>query len=451
MIFYRSPLSNPKPMHILRWLALSLACFPAFLYAQTPEAWVRLPAEFTGNTEVHAFPDANGLTLLFRQGNSVQLTVMDPQGRVIHRLSGASLPASSSLKPVGYANTPEALYVVYRDESTGDFLKYALPKAPSGETFAVARMAEPAGNDAYWGSFTVDGALHVLRLPRTSASNALRICRFQPGGEFSAIEVPVTRKDFFKRARYEFTQVTDTSRLSPFTSYLPGKMYPSGNQLLLSVDAGDTTHFVSVNLLSGDKREFEWIHSGFGRDGGALRPDYRGATCLLGDRLWHLAFTGDSARLQVHDFSARRVLAEWRLARNGGGWWPEARFSEFRNDSLKAEYQDAASVWTGWPGKEFGLAVTQLPGGTLRVEGGLVTPNRIRGVSGVAIKEVANGNIFSVALDPAQWIAAQEPVLVNSALRRATEMPLRREFMLNGRKAIGYYDVYSREYVVYFP
>ncbi len=426
--------------------------FPMLAIAQPLREFTRLPAELTGGAEVYAFSDAQGATLLMKEGRSAHLWVLDANGGVAFTQDLTDLPLATDMALVGFTNAPDQLQICYRGVSDGAFYRYSVGKngtiaAPrTSATARLAQISEADGYGAYWGEFTYQGVLHVVRLPRRS--HTVRLCRFEPNGVFTTREFELDRTDFFERVNYQLTPIAQDETLTAGDCYQPGKMYTLGSRLLLTLDVGDTTHIVDLDLNSMEKSERELFHRGFGHDVRGLRPDYRGISFIKNDQLFYLAATADSLRLRVTDLPSRAERMDWRFGKSSIPFWSGIQYVEQIGDSVTNNQLSPDEFWYGSAAPLMGLAVNTLEDGMLEISGGFVQPNQETGITGMVISERNMGILFRSAFDPYNFQpAALTPIFAGSRRVRPTP-PLPTRFLLAGKPCRGYFDPRTRQYVI---
>ncbi|MEZ4777519.1 MAG: hypothetical protein R3D00_30360 [Bacteroidia bacterium] len=421
---------------------LLLAAYPVF--GQNFQPLAQIPVPLSGSAEVYAFSDENGITLLFKEGTEAQLYLLDLNFKVKQNYTLYDLPAEGRLQRVGFTNLPDQLNIYYWSEDSDEYQVYAISKSEGTAktmNFDVGRVRKGL---IYWGTFTFDGVLHILRMPRNT--NTIRICRFEGEDNFDTREFSIDKADFLEKTDYELTRIEQPEELSLTDVYLPGKMYHYGESVFLTLDEPGFTYLVSINLRTGQKLEQNITGPGF-----AQLSSWKSNSAFLGNYLYQLAASEDSLKLQIMDVRGGQIVrsyafgAEDDLAIQTGGI---TLMDELGNE--KSIFRTADFLQEVARTDYLAILAQNSPEAPMtELCMGGVKPTQVRGVSGVVLDESYRSVFFRSVLSQPAFLPVSAPLA--SSNRRPTFPGGEAHFVrgaYRGQIFRGYYDPRAKAFKI---
>lgn len=437
---------NDCPMKNLM-LKILTCCFLFATYSafgQNFQPLTQIQVPLSDFAEVYSFSDDNGITLLFKEGTEAQLYLLDRNFQVKQNYTLYDLPSEGSLKKVGFTNLPDQLNIYYWAEDSDEYKVYAISKSAGTAqtlTFDVGRVRKGL---IYWGTFTYDGVLHILRMPRNT--NSIRICRFEGENNFDTREFSLDKADFLEKTDYELTRIEQPEELGITDVYLPGKMYHFGESVYLTLDEPGYTYLVSINLRTGQKTEQNIVGPGF-----AQTPSWKSNSAFLDNHLYQLAVSEDSLKLQITDVSGNQIVRSYAFGseddfviQTGGMKMQDERGNEqsiFRTSDFLQEVSGSDYLAI--------LAQNSLETQATELCMGGVKPLQVRGVSGLVLEETYRSVFFRSVLSEPGYLPVSAPLA--SSNRRPTFPRGEAHFVrgtFRGQIFRGYYDPRTKAFTI---
>lgn len=421
------------------FLFLALAGGTWAASAQTLRELTRLDADLPPNAEAYAFSNERGALLLFQEGSQAQLLLLNPQLEVVRNFTVTDLPAPADFDRLGFTFQGGQLSICYRERGTG-LLQVIQVNPEAGET-EVFRLQDQLAGDLNWGTFTHEGILHMVRVPRFG--NEIRLCRFEGGGEFNAFAYPVPQ-GFTEQLAGGVQRLDSSNRAQLSTTYWPAKMYLYDGQLYLTREDSGYTEVMHIDLATREAQ----FHEHHLPDGTRLSN-----SLLLDDRLFQLGMSADSLFFGVSQVGDSLPLSQYRYHR--AGLWRLREGPVVQRDPTGNQYLDlsSAEVSAAWDdAPHLALALTAQEEDRYLLACGAVWPQRERGLSGAVIHEQTRSLAFQSFLDiyslqpvgpPAELIATNR--FPPEYFQRA---PLSLSFQLQQQRYWGYYDRQTGKFVL---
>ncbi|MEM7660045.1 MAG: hypothetical protein AAF399_28300, partial [Bacteroidota bacterium] len=291
-------------MFWMKWLGMLLCLLPLSASAQ---ALLELPAPRSSETQVFSYPNEQGLTLLFWEGNRAEVFVINAQWEVQRQLSLSDLPSPASHDFLGATDQVDALHLCYQEQTTGQYEVVSVDKTEGETNWYAIDMGRLARRNVFWGTFTYEGVLHVLRMPRGSTS--IRLCRFEGGKRFETLEFDIETSGFLERADYQFLPMLADTSQSLAQSWQLAKLYQEGTQMYLSLDISGETQVVVLDLNKGEKREYQFATPLFPADRDEIFA-HKSNSYIAGNYLYQLAAYQDSFALRTYSLLDGQLVEE---------------------------------------------------------------------------------------------------------------------------------------------
>ena len=440
---------------LIRWISITLSCllFPALLLAQQPyRPLVRVDVPLSPEAEVYAFSGPDGATLFFREGQQARILLLDAQLQVVRNLEVYDLPGEQEMELLGFTEDPTALHLVYRSWQADAYYVVSVDRY-DGQARAhpidMGRLRERT--HVYWGTFTYEGTLHILRMPRDSRT--LRLCRFEGGSNFSIAEFSLDKADFLEKTQYALTRVDPAEDPQLGDTYPAGKMYHSGTHLYLTLEEPLTTYVVAIDLATGAKQEYNLPAPGFVPQPGAT-ISYKNNSIILGQTLFQVAAGADSLKLHIRDLRTQAIVQAYQYG-------PEDRLDLAQGPPQRQDDQgqgqplpDTRTFLAELQAAPF-LALTAhaVADTALTLTLGAVRPVQVRGVTGMVLEERTQTTFITSLLHQGDY-RPLAPAALDMAVQRQPVpayqgQPLRVRLPgWQGRTWQGYYDARTGQYVL---
>jgi hypothetical protein len=416
------------------WGLAACLCLPGLLRGQALLPLAELPlAGEPGEMRAFAAGDAEGTLLLLQEGGQARLFSLDREGRLLGDFTLDALPDGSGLEVLGILPQDGRATLYLRELASGEVIALPLDRRQGPEPplrLDIGARREPM---SHWESFSMEGALFVLRIPPGGAS--LRLSRFNGGAAFESLEFPAADPALLERHRGQIAGFDTLSRQPWEAASAAAKAYRDSLGLWLSFDEPGYTHLIRVEPLAGRVSELR-----LARPEGALQ----GNSCLVRGQLLQLARTAEGLWLRSRPLGDS---ARWRDAPIGPQQMllraPQG-FGE-GTDSLPPARED---FWRRMTGGAPALWVAPVPaeGQAWELAAGWAEVAQQRGITGMLVSQQVRGAYLR--LSPS---GAGLPALALGAGRAQTGYafrPLYAAFRREGRLCLGYYDPARGAYVL---
>ncbi|MDX2284117.1 MAG: hypothetical protein NW241_08135 [Bacteroidia bacterium] len=414
-------------------LALLACCcaLAAFAQPRTPLLYLDLP--FSQPLMRWASDEAGQMHLLFQEGGDAVLYTLDPLTiEVAARRSFGGLPPAAQLLALTVQRDSCWIYHL-GPEGTVQVQTLALQQRnPRLQALPEARLG---GRSAYWGSFTYQGQLHVLRLLK--GGNRVRICRFDRGSSFYIQEYPVRQPQLLAGLEAGMQQIDLAAPPAMESSWRPSKVVLDGDQLRLCADGPDSVHLATIDLNAGTLTE------------SAYAMPLRGARSASDLREGHLFLysqTPDSVAVRGIDLLGGAEVLAWTWKPGDGA--PVLLAAVAEDGTRQPAEQAAAWLRNSTALPHAAIAVQPLEHGGWEIAAGGLDPLITTGLAGVVVDERYRLQVLRVRLPVApqgEALAGSPRLGLEPRFRRGTVvMPAAR-----GSKRTGYFDPAQRTFVLY--
>ena len=427
-----------------------LCCF--FLFSITSYAWgqpltplSKIEVPFNQDTEVFSFTDNDGVTLLFRENGEARLYLLNHDLSVRSSYIVRDLPQNQDLKELGFTNNEDGLSMYYWNEETDTYHSVYIQKDNGNVSPGSFQVGRTRKGNLYWGSFTYNGMLHILRMPRNS--QMIRICRFEGGEEFSAEEYKVSKRDFLEKTEDRLSRVETHPNLGLRDTYLPGKLYQYGEMVYLSLDENDSTFVVRINLGKGSKSEAAFPGPGF-NPGEEQEIEIKSNSMIINQHLFQVSANKDSLFLQVRNMENGKILKNYRYGTNEMIDIRQGEM-EYIDDSGKSYLIKNTEELLVQIADANYMAVCAIPDetySTVSLTVGAVQVSSVVGVSGIVLAEKVKTAHFRTLLDTYRFEPYPGPLAEVSD--RFAQLPGKTHWTYQGKSFWGYYDAKNKAYLI---
>jgi hypothetical protein len=403
----------------------------------------RLPADsLPPGSEVYAFSNARGVLLLFQEGDQAEIFHLDDDLQLVDRFQLTDLPPSDAVDRLGFTYREGRLNIIYRRKDSDEVqVLQVLPKTASTQTFRM-NMADLFRGSTQWANFTYQGALHMVRLPRSGRQ--IRLCRFEGGRDFHTEVFELEQLALGQSVQSQMVRIDSSNRHQLSQTYSPAKLYLQDNQLYLTHDQVGGTTVAQIDLATNQKQEYT-----------LPTPTQQGrSNSLLADlNLYQLTATSDSLYFRIYDLSSLKPLTTFAYTDADPLDLRTGPVVTRKSEGETQEELSLADVLARWDEAPH-LALTLQPMGydLVQLSLGAVWPLRNHGLTGIVIDEQSESVSFPSLIDLRTLVPAsdQAPALVAKAFPpeqlRQGAMPI--SFAMNGKRYWGYFDPAKGEYVV---
>ncbi|MCI4666897.1 MAG: hypothetical protein MRZ79_01960 [Bacteroidia bacterium] len=426
-------------MKDIRFLTLFVLIIASCLstFAQPFEAFIPLENEPGASAEISMFTGASGGLVFVKEGNNGLVLKLDEGLKVEKRFEVFDLPKEETHQRLGFTYKDGLLFIAYLNQETQAYEVLSILSDSEGTNFSSIDMSRLSSGSVFWGTFTYEGILHIVRLPKGQSS--IRLCKFEGGQEFSAEEFNIENEQFIERLRDNLTRIDQENPPNMERTYLPGKLYHFDDQLYLTLDEATQTNIVHIDLRTGIKEEFSLPMKAFADSLSKTN------SLIIEGKIFQLAMSRDSLNLSIKDISTRNELhtytytstEEWDIQL----WKAEKALSDGKIIPFTSHQDFFADVYE-MPYLAIGANIQA--DSMIEFKLGGVNPQITKGVTGIVLDEA-----YDLAYLPS-FIETQKeefpqalPKLLASNRFGASafeNMPHFKSFFLNGKPYIGYYD-----------
>lgn len=269
---------------------------------------LELNPDMSDSTTIHVFPSDEGITLVFLEETEAQIFVLSPDMDILGSFRLTDLPEKESYEFLGFTDMPGSLHFCYQQREDGAYEVLSVEKSTGQPEWFGIDMGRLPRHSVYWGSFTHEGILHILRMPRGGKS--IRLCRFEGGKQFNTQEFQLGQPEILQKAQYHFARIEPDSKEGLGATWYPGKMYVNEDRIYLSLDEPGITYLVEIDLMSGEKKEWTVPAPAFavGRD---EMISVKNNSLILGDFLYQAAASSDSLVVDIKTLAGDQTLVHY--------------------------------------------------------------------------------------------------------------------------------------------
>lgn len=414
------------------WLWSLILCLPISLLGQSQF----LPASLGEDVDIYVLPEADQLTVLIRQADQSTLYVLDNHMEPIRQESWSHDEVGEDWVPLGLQSTENGAEFVYWDRNAASFNVYQIDYQSGNQNKRMLRDARTRMERAYWGTFSLHGELHMLRLARDA--NQIRICRFGRDDQLAQQVYTIDRPQFLEEADYNFHPIDlSAPQLALTDSYAPGKLYQRGDSIMLTLDTKGQTYVVELDLFNQTKSEYALPY---------LKKYAKGNSLLHEGALYQFFGDRDSMYLTVNTSlfpeNAQIVQALGNNTELPSSQGPKKKFQDGRIQSLYGISEWLAEVdWT--PNLAIGYEMQDDDDPLdLMVLGGVKAFVR-RGVTGTVMMAKYEQVQLPISVEQPEYIPAARPgrpFLASKRITRLQEQPGFHTIQWQGQTWIAYPD-----------
>lgn len=396
-----------------------------------------LPAQLDEAPEIYLLPEADQMTLLIRNGSETMLYILDEQMVPIDQKIWRHDGVQPDWVPLGMHAQNGGSAFVYWDPKGEVFSVYQIDYQAAQQQQYQIRDARTRMERAYWGTFSIDGQLHMLRLARDR--NQIRICQFGQQERLDQQVYTIDRPGFLRDADFNFTPIdTSETEWALTDTYAPGKLYQQGHTLLLTLDAPGETYLVCIDLDSQEKTELSLPY--------AIAGKVKGNSLLVGSALYQFCGREDSMCLTVNEslhpddtYLVQSFAPGTELISSQG---PQKQLQDGRTQSLYNLDEWLTEVnWA--PHLAIGLQAHAASGTTHLLSLGGIKPFVKRGVTGALIRARYEQAMLSFPVAIPAYQPTEQPdtaLLASKRITRLRQRPGFRSIIWQGQTWIAYPD-----------
>jgi hypothetical protein len=414
-------------------LALLACCCALAAHAQprTPLLYLDLP--FGQPVMRWASDEAGQMHLLFQEGSEAVLYTLDPLTiEVAARRTFGGLPPAAQLLAL---TVQRDSCWIYHLSPEGTVQVQALPLRQRNPRLHALPEARLGGRSAYWGSFTYQGQLHVLRLLK--GGDRVRICRFGHGSTFYIQEYPVRQPQLLAGLEAGMQQIDLAAPPALEASWRPNKVILDGDQLRLCADGPDSVHLAAIDLNAGTLTESAYAMPLAGA---------RSASDLRAGHLFLYSQTPDSIAIRGISLQHGAEVLDWR-------WKPGDGAPVLLTSVAEDGTREPAAAADAWLRESMALpnaaiAVQPQERGGWEIAAGGIEPLITTGLAGVVVDERYRLQVLRVRLPAApqgEALAGSPRLGLEPRFRRGTVViPAARD-----TRRTGYFDPEQRTFILY--
>ncbi|MEM7368833.1 MAG: hypothetical protein AAF587_09515 [Bacteroidota bacterium] len=357
---------------------------------------LELNPSITDSTAIHVLQGEGEITLIFLEETEAQIFVLssDMDLRNSFRLSDLPLPEEYTF--LGFTDMPGSLHFCYQHQTDGAYEVLSVEKETGEPEWFGIDMGRLPRHSVYWGSFTHEGILHILRMPRGGSS--VRLCRFEGGQQFNTQEFELGHPEILQKAQYHFARVEADSSQGLESTWYPGKMYLKDDRIYLSLDELGSTHLVEINLLSEEKKEWTLPAPGFslGRD---ELISVKNNSLILGNYLYQAAASQDSLKIEVRSLREDQLIMAYAVGIEDSTAFFRGDFVAQNSRGETILLEDTQSWLDTLAGHPYlALSGTVIQDTLLELQIGGVKLDHQLGLTGMLVDQQINNCYFSIVL-----------------------------------------------------
>lgn len=412
---------------------------------------LQLERPLTDDAQVFSFTDESGITLLFKEKTEARIFLLDTDFNLVNSFEVTDLPEEDEMYLLGFTNREDALHICYLSRIDYEYKVVSIQKNNGYAEMHNLDAGRTRPENIYWGTFTHEGTLHILRMPKNSGM--IRLSKFEGSKQFYTLEYPVKKSDFFEKTKYKLTRVNHDVANEISDTYPIGKMYVEEDRVYMTLEETDSTHIISLDLTSGQMDEMALISPSF-----AFSEDYvvsyKTNSLIYNGNLFQVAANQDSIKISIRSLDTQQQLQGYAYG----------KFDEIDicQDSL-IQITDSGEKWNLSNTEELlnlideaphiALSIQPLSDTTVEMCVGGVKPTQTRGVSGIILEEKAQTTYFKSFLDINDFASVSPPsILAGRRIlphhRRMRKRKLPTKFEWNDVQYEGYYDSRAMRYVI---
>ncbi|MEL6134428.1 MAG: hypothetical protein AAFR59_13785 [Bacteroidota bacterium] len=241
-------------------LSIVLGLTPVSSWGQPFDHFFPVEVRLSTQADIKIFSDQDQGMMFIQDGREARVLLMDDQMKVQKQFQVFDLPPDSLFTQLGFTYKDGQLSIYYMHQVTGEYQVLSVFSEEELAPLKQLDMTRLASGSVYWGTFTYDGVLHVVRLPR--GANTIRLVRFDGGEEFSAEEFPIDDPEILVRFEENLSRIDQDNPATFLRTYTQSKLYHQGDDVYLTLDDPAFTYVIHLNLATGEKEEFKQVRRG---------------------------------------------------------------------------------------------------------------------------------------------------------------------------------------------
>ncbi|MEO1417311.1 MAG: hypothetical protein AAFW00_18645 [Bacteroidota bacterium] len=370
-------------------LSITLGLMPVSSWGQPFDKLFPVDMRLSEKSDVKVFSDQGQGMIFIQDGPEARVLLLDDQMKVQKQFQVFDLPPDSLFNQLGFTYKEGQLSIYYVHQQTGEVQVLSVFSEEEITSLKQLNMTRLVSGSVYWGTFTYEGILHVVRLPR--GANTIRLVRFNGGEEFSADEFPIDEPEIFEKFEENLSRIDQDNPATFSRTYFYSKLYHQGDDVYLSLDLPAFTYIIHLDLRSGQKEEFKILKG---------QPVTKQNSLILGGQLYQMGLDLDSLYLQVVDLAAREIKNKWTYSRQDPidiqFDYPvkETEDGDIINLVETEEFMEAT-----FDNSYVALAGTMLGDSLVELKIGGVTPLIKRGITGIILEEKIRKTYFLCLMD----------------------------------------------------
>lgn len=351
---------------------------------------VQLTATIHGRPQqTEILPSSDHLTVVFIHENAAEFIVLNSDFQPVFEQHISDLGLTSGATYLGVSEEQSGWHLYYVHQE--NLLSVRVTKRGQRE---IMRL-EGYSNANFSGSFSFNGTMHLLRL--SAWENKLRLVKFRDGKQVFSETFRISMPDFVSRAQGQFVKMSESAHHMT-DSFHPAKWYRFDDRLIFTLETGNATEIVEVDLLSSvvHERKVRWLPAD---------PQTNSNTLGVGNYLIHSSSLPDFFSMEIMDLSSDVIAYSCEVSpegiNEGGtliGWYGHRHqlFSE-KADGLSSKQEISGWLTAVHSHQHLGLSVIPSERGYF-LEAGGISFEEVRGSTGMILDRIFQRDFLGLEL-----------------------------------------------------
>lgn len=410
------------------------------LQAQPFDVLLPLEQGIAPDADVQLFTDAQQGMMFIREGTVGRVLILDESLHIKRRFRVDDLPSPDSYTHLGYTYQAGLLHLCLLDRTTGQYHVLTIYPDHGKLEQHLINMGRMRKDNVYWGTFSYEGSLHILRLPQ--GTETIRLCRFEGGETFSVKDFSVDQPAFLAAVSDEITRI-DAEHPPTLDRVAPtAKLFHAAHDLYLSLDHAGKSYVIHINLLTQEKEEFTFPTG---------LPDARHNSCIHTDKLFQWAIRPDSLVLSIFDLSNQSLLRQYAYEpQELQTFWLDTPRQSLNQQPVETILDGHRYLTSLIDMPDLGVGVETLDSQHVKLTLGGIHVVEKKGIGGIVLDQsVTQLHATSLLTLPDFSLQSElPPTLANRRfpLNMMDQLPHFKRFTINGKRYYGYWDVEKEGY-----